>query len=416
MRHQDPVSTAIGLDMKAIRKDFPILSTEMNGHPLVFLDNAASSQKPISVIRRIADYYHNEHANVHRGVYALSAAATDAFEASREAVRGFINARSEREVIFTKGTTESINLVATAFERGVLKQGDEVLISAMEHHSNIVPWQIACENSGATVRHIPVDENGELMLGNLDSLINERTRIVAINHISNTLGTINPVETVIEAAHSKHVPVLLDGAQATPHLRIDVQALDVDFYAFSSHKMYGPTGMGVLYGKEAWLEKLPPYQGGGEMIREVTLERTTYNTLPFKFEAGTPNIAGAVGLHAAVDYMMNLPWDAIHNHEEELLQRGTSALQEIDGLKIIGTAPNKASVISFVVEGIHPHDIGTLLDQQGVAVRTGHHCTEPLMTQFGIPGTVRASFGIYNTIEEVDRFVTALTKSVNMLR
>jgi cysteine desulfurase / selenocysteine lyase len=402
-------------DLDAVRKDFPLLSRDMNGKPLVFLDSAASSQKPSVVIDAISHYYKYEHANVHRGVYAISAAATDAFEASREAAKTFLNAASSREVIFTRGTTESINLVASGFERDILKPGDEVLITAMEHHSNIVPWQIACSQTGATIKAIPVNDKGELILDNLDSLLTERTRIVALVHISNTLGTINPVKEIISKAHQNGIPVLLDGAQATPHMKIDVQALDVDFYACSGHKMYGPTGIGILYGKEKWLDRLPPYQGGGEMIKEVTLEKTEFNDLPFKFEAGTPNIAGVIGLHKAMDYMTALPWDEVYAHEQALLEHATELLGQIDGIKFVGTALNKASVLSYNVNGVHPHDLGTLLDQQGIAVRTGHHCTEPLMTRYGIPGTVRASFSFYNTHEEVERLYRATAKAVRML-
>ncbi len=410
---QETIRRTFNLD--AVRKDFPILSREMNGKPLVFLDSASSSQKPSVVIDAIAHYYQYEHANVHRGVYAISAAATDAFEASREAARNFLNAASTREIIFTKGTTESINLVATGFERAILKPGDEVLITAMEHHSNIVPWQMACEQTGATVKAIPINDRGELILDDLDNLLTERTKIVAIVHISNTLGTINPVEEIIARAHEKGIPVLVDGAQATPHMQIDVQALDVEFYACSGHKMYGPTGVGLLYGKEAWLDKLPPYQGGGEMIREVTLEKTEFNELPFKFEAGTPNMAGVIGMHKAIDYMMALPWDEVHAHEQSLLDDATELLGQIDGMQFVGTAKNKASVLSFNVTGVHPHDLGTLLDQQGIAVRTGHHCTEPLMHCFGIPGTVRASFSFYNTHKEVEKLYDATAKAVRML-
>jgi len=402
-------------NLDAVRKDFPVLSQEMNGKPLVFLDSAASSQKPSVVIDAITHYYQYEHANVHRGVYALSAAATEAFELSREAATQFLNAASTREVIFTKGTTESINLVATGFERSILKPGDEVLITAMEHHSNIVPWQMACEQTGATVKAIPINDRGELNLDNLDELLTERTKIVSIVHISNTLGTINPVEEIIARAHARGIPVMLDGAQATPHMKIDVQALDVEFYATSGHKMYGPTGIGLLYGKEEWLDKLPPYQGGGEMIKEVTLEKTEFNELPFKFEAGTPNIAGVIGMHKAIDYLSALNWDEVHAHEQSLLSKATELLGQIDGMQFVGTAKNKASVLSFNVDGVHPHDLGTLLDQQGIAVRTGHHCTEPLMTCFGIPGTVRASFSFYNTHEEVERLYQAVVQAVKML-
>lgn len=403
-------------DVTSVRKDFPLLSRSMHGQPLAFLDNAASSQKPAAVIEAMDRYYRHEHANVHRGVYQISAEATDAFEQARHAAQRFLNAGSHREIIFTKGATDSINLVASCFERGVLKAGDEVVITHMEHHSNIVPWQIACEQAGAKVRAITVTESGELDLRSFESLLNERTRMVALVHISNTLGTINPVEQIIERAHSMDIPVLLDGAQAAPHQRVDVRALDVDFYACSAHKMYGPTGIGILYGKEAWLDRLPPYQGGGEMIREVRIERTEYNELPFKFEAGTPNIAGVIGLGATIDYLEKMDWSGLHEHEQTLLQHATDQLLRIDGLRIIGTAPERASLVSFVVDGVHPHDIGTLLDQQGIAVRTGHHCTEPLMHHFGLPGTVRASFAMYNTTEEIDRLVTALRKAVTMLR
>ncbi len=399
-----------------IREDFPLLSRTMNDRPLVFLDSAASSQKPEAVIKRMDDYYHYQHANVHRGVYKLSQEATDAFEEARKAVQVFINARSEKEVIFTRGTTESINLVASSFGRKYLKEGDEVLISAMEHHSNIVPWQLICEQTGAQLKVIPVSNEGELLMDEFDQLLSERTRIVAVVHISNTLGTINPVEEIIAKAHARNIPVLIDGAQAVPHQKIDVQAMDADFYVFSAHKMFGPTGMGILYGKEKWLDAMPPYHGGGEMIKTVTFEKTTFNELPFKFEAGTPDIAGAVGLHAAINYMNEIGHEAIQQHEKDLLEYGTRQLSQIDGLRIVGTANNKASVISFLVEGTHPYDLGALLDKQGIAVRTGHHCTQPLMDRYGIPGTVRASFALYNTKEEIDKLVAATKRAVEMLR
>ena len=383
--------------------------------PMIFLDNAASSQKPIQVIQALESYYKNQHANVHRGVYQLSQEATDAFEKAREAVRQFIHADAIQEIIFTRGTTESINLVANGFSR-LMQSGDEVLISAMEHHSNIVPWQLACETSGAMLRVIPINDNGEIIWEKFEELLSEKTRIIAITHISNTLGTINPVKKIIEHAHQYGIPVLIDGAQAVPHMKVNVVDLDADFYAFSAHKMYGPTGMGILYGKQEWLHKLPPYQGGGEMIETVTFEKTTYGGLPHKFEAGTPNIAGAIGLHAAIDYMNNLPQSAVEEHEHALLQYATEQLTAIDGLRIIGQAKEKASLISFVVEGTHPYDIGALLDKMGIAVRTGHHCTQPLMERFGIPGTVRASFAFYNTMEEVDKLVEGLRRAVKMLR
>jgi len=398
-----------------IRADFPILSRKMNNQPLVFLDSAASSQKPTAVIKSMDDYYEYRHANVHRGVYQLSQEATDAFEDARRSVRAFINAASEREIIFTRGATESVNLVASSFGRKYLKEGDEVLISAMEHHSNIVPWQLICEQTGARLKVIPVSEKGELNMAAFDQLLNKKTKIVALVHISNALGTINPVEEVIEKAHAKNIPVLIDGAQAAPHQKIDVRQLDADFYVFSAHKMFGPTGMGVLYGKEKWLEAMPPYHGGGEMIKTVTFEKTTFNELPFKFEAGTPDIAGAVGLKAAIDYINAVGHAAIQEHEADLLAYGTARLKEIPGLRIIGEADNKASVISFLVEGTHPYDIGAILDKLGIAVRTGHHCTQPLMDHFGIPGTVRASFALYNTREEIDKLAVGVERAVKML-
>lgn len=384
--------------------------------PLVFLDTAASSQKPQVVIDAISKYYLEHHANVHRGVYALSAEATDLFEASRNAATRFLNAASSREIIFTKGTTEGINCIATCFERAILQPGDEVLISGMEHHSNIVPWQIACLQTGAKLRVLPITDRGELRMDLLDEYLTERTRIVSVVHVSNSLGTINPVEEIIRRAHARDIPVLLDGAQAAPHMTVDVQALDVDFYVCSSHKMYGPTGIGILYGKEDWLERLPPYQGGGEMIREVTFEKTEYNDLPFKFEAGTPNIADVIGLHAAISFLEALPKEEVLVHEHQLLDAATTTLSAIDGLRIIGTAEQKSSLVSFVIEDMHPHDIGTLLDQQGIAVRTGHHCTEPLMKRFDIPGTTRASFGMYNTLEEIDMLGQGVRRAVKMLR
>jgi cysteine desulfurase/selenocysteine lyase len=403
------------LDLEKIRSDFPLLENSMSGKPIVFLDSAASSQKPNVVINAISDYYKYQHANVHRGVYQLSQEATDAFELGRERVRKFLNAESSDEVIFTKGTTESINLVASCFGRKFLKEGDEVIISAMEHHSNIVPWQMICEEKGATLKVIPLTTEGELQMEAYKSLISSKTKIVALAHVSNALGTINPVKEIIKIAHSQNIPVLIDGAQATLHSKIDVQDLDVDFYAFSAHKAYGPTGMGVLYGKRKWLESIPPYQGGGEMIETVSFTKTTFNKIPFKFEAGTPNIAGAIGLGVALEYISSIGYDFISKHEQMLLNYGTKQLMEIDGLRIIGTAKNKASVISFNVDGIHPYDLGTLLDKMGIAVRTGHHCAQPLMEYFAIPGTVRASFAIYNNREDIDRLIEGVKRAVKML-
>jgi cysteine desulfurase/selenocysteine lyase len=404
------------LDLAKIRADFPILQREMNGKPMVFLDSAASSQKPQFVIDAMDRYYREQHANVHRGVYQLSQEATDAFERARELVRGFINAKSDKEIIFTRGTTEGINLVAASYGEKFLQEGDEVLISYLEHHSNIVPWQLICDRKGAILKVIPINEKGELDMGAYADLLSDKTKIVAVNHVSNALGTINPVRAIIEAAHARNIPVLIDGAQAVPHMQVDVQELDVDFYVFSGHKMLGPTGIGVLYGKSSWLEAMPPYHGGGEMIHTVTFEKTTYAELPHKFEAGTPDIAGAVGLGAAVEYMTAIGHEAISQHEHELLEYATEKLTKIEGLRIYGTADEKASVISFLVEGIHPYDLGTLLDKQGIAVRTGHHCTQPLMDHYGIPGTVRASFAVYNNREDVDRLIAGVERAVKMLK
>jgi len=403
-------------DVEHVRQEFPILQSTMHGKPLVFLDSAASSQKPRAVIDAISHYYEQQHANVHRGVYALSASATDLFEAAREATRAFISAKHDHEIIFTRGTTEAINLVANTFGRKHLKEGDEVIISTMEHHSNIVPWQLACEASGAQLKIIPLQDDGSIQIEDLKNLLTARTKIISLVHISNALGTINPVKEVIALAHQHDIPVMIDGAQSIPHLVINVQDLDADFFAFSGHKMYGPTGIGVLYGKEKWLEDLPPYQGGGEMIKKVTFEKTTYNDLPFKFEAGTPNIAGSIGLKAAIDFLANLPREAMMHYEETLLDYGTKLLTGLPGLRLVGTAPAKASVLSFVVDGLHPYDIGTLLDHQGIAVRTGHHCTEPIMDRFGISGTIRASIGMYNTHEEIDQLVAAVAKAIDMLK
>ncbi|MEL6123982.1 MAG: cysteine desulfurase [Bacteroidota bacterium] len=407
---------ATSLDIEKIRADFPILQQEMRGKQMIFLDSAASSQKPKVVTDALDQYYNEQHANVHRGVYELSQGATDAFELGRERIRQFINAESTEEVIFVRGTTEGINLVASTFGRKFLNEGDEILISAMEHHSNIVPWQMICEERGANLRIIPVNDQGEIILDEFDNLLGPKTKLVSVVHISNALGSINPIEHIITKAHSLDVPVLIDGAQAAPHSKIDVQALDVDFYTFSGHKMYGPTGIGILYGKKEWLNQLPPYQGGGEMISKVTFEKTTYNELPFKFEAGTPDISGAVGIGVAAGYISSIGHDAIQEHEADLLAYATSQLERIEGLRIVGTAEHKASVISFLIEGTHPYDIGTILDKLGIAVRTGHHCTQPLMDRFSIPGTVRASFGIYNTRDEVDRLVSGVQRAAQMLK
>ena len=403
------------IDFEKIRADFPLLKRDMNGKPIVFLDSGASSQKPQYVIDAMNDYYTNQHANVHRGVYQLSQEATDAFEKGRHLAQQFINAPSEKEVLFVRGTTEGINLVASSYGRKFLKEGDEVLISAMEHHSNIVPWQLACELAGAHLKVIPINDAGELLMEEFDQLLNERTKIVAVNHISNSLGTINPVEEIIKKAHAIGVPVLVDGAQAAPHMKIDVQALDADFYTFSGHKVFGPTGIGILYGKEKWLNAMPPYHGGGEMIETCTFEKTTYNELPHKFEAGTPDIAGVIGLGAAIEYVEKIGHEAISKHEHELLTYATAELKKIEGIRLIGTAKNKASVISFLLDGTHPYDVGTILDKLGIAVRTGHHCTQPLMNRFAIPGTIRASFAFYNNKEDIDKLVEGVKRAKQML-
>jgi len=398
-----------------IRNDFPILQQEMRGKPMVFLDNAASSQKPQQVVEALEKYYETTHANVHRGVYELSQKATDAFELAREKTKQFLNAESLEEIIFTKGATESLNLVAACYGRKFLNEGDEVIVSTMEHHSNIVPWQMICEERGATLRVIPITDAGEIIISEYEKLLSEKTKMVSLVHVSNALGIVNPVEEVIKIAHDKGVPVMLDGCQAVPHMKVDVQALDVDFYALSSHKMYGPTGFGILYGKKKWLSEMPPYQGGGEMIKTVSFEKTTFNELPFKYEAGTPDISGAVAFGAAIDYINDIGYDTIAKQEAKLLAYATEQLKEVPGLRIIGTADQKASVISFLVGDIHPYDLGTILDKLGIAVRTGHHCTQPLMDHFGIPGTVRASFAVYNTEEEVDKLVAGVKRAVALL-
>ena len=390
-----------------IRKDFPILSRKVNGKQLVYFDNAATSQTPQQVIDVIVDYYSNYNANIHRGVHTLSQEATDLYEQARQKVQAHFNAKFSHEIILTSGTTHSINLVANGFS-SLLKKGDEVIVSALEHHSNIVPWQMLCERTGAHLKVIPMNQEGELEMDAYDTLLSEKTKLVFVNHISNALGTINPIEYIIKKAHEVGAAVLIDGAQSCPHIKPDVQALDVDFYVVSAHKMCGPTGVGMLYGKEEWLRKLPPYQGGGEMISEVTFEKTTYADLPHKFEAGTPNICGGIAFGAAIDYMNSVGFDAIASYENELLEYATKQLLSIDGLKIYGTSKNKTSVISFNIEGIHPYDIGTILDKLGIAVRTGHHCAQPIMDFYKIPGTVRASFSFYNTKEEIDKLYNAI--------
>jgi cysteine desulfurase/selenocysteine lyase len=406
-----PLPTRLpSLDVQRLRADFPILAQSVHGKPLVYLDNAASAQKPRAVIEAVARFDATDYANIHRGLHELSQRATDAFEASRERVRGFLNAADRKEIIFTRGTTESINLVAQSYARTVLQLGDEVVISAMEHHSNIVPWQMVCRERGAVLRVIPMNDRGELLLDAYEALLGPRTRLVAVVHVSNALGTINPVQPIIELAHRRGIPVLIDGAQAVPHLPIDVQALDCDFYAFSGHKLYGPSGVGVLYGKAHWLESMPPYQGGGEMISAVTFEKTFYKGLPGKFEAGTPNITGVVGLGAAIDYVTRIGLEAIGAYENDLLAYATERVQAIPSLRIVGTAAEKASVISFVLDGIHPHDIGTILDREGIAVRAGHHCAQPVMQRFQIPATTRASLAFYNTAAEIDALVAGIGK------
>jgi cysteine desulfurase/selenocysteine lyase len=400
--------------IKNIRKDFPILSRKVHGKPLVYLDNGATSQTPTQVIDVIVDYYSNYNANIHRGVHTLSQEATDKYEEARHKIQNHFNAKHAHEIIMTSGTTESINLVAHGFA-SLLEKGDEIIVSALEHHSNIVPWQMLCEKTGAVLKVIPMNDSGELVMYEYDKLLSEKTKLVFVNHISNALGTINPIEEIIKKAHQVGAAILIDGAQACPHIKPDVQKLDADFYVASAHKMCGPTGVGMLYGKEAWLNKLPPYQGGGEMISEVTFEKTTYADLPHKFEAGTPNICGGIAFGAAIDYLNALGFDEIATYEHELLEYATKRLLEIEELKIYGDSKNKTSVISFNLEGIHPYDVGTILDKLGIAVRTGHHCAQPIMAYFKIPGTVRASFAFYNTKEEVDILVEGVKKAKMML-
>lgn len=401
----------MALDIKTIRKDFPNLSAKIHGKPLVYLDNAATTLKPQSVIDAVANHYSNRTSNVHRGVHTLSQQATEDFENSRKKVQAFINASNSSEIIFTRGTTESINLVAQSFGRSSISNGDEILISGMEHHSNIVPWQMLCEEKGCILKIIPMDDNGELIFADFEKLLSNKTKLVSVVYISNSLGTINPVKKIIDAAHAKNIPVLLDGAQAVSHYSVDVQALDCDFFAFSGHKLYGPTGVGVLYGKSELLEKMPPYQGGGDMIASVTFEKTIYNGLPYKFEAGTPNVAGVIGLGAAIDYVESIGLESIAAYKQDLLTYATDKLKTIPGIRLIGTAKEKTSILSFVHPDIHAHDMGTLVDDEGVAIRTGHHCTQPVMKHFGVPATSRASLAMYNTKEEIDILVDAINKA-----
>ncbi len=409
-QHNAGILASRKFDVARVRQDFPILATKVHGKPLVYFDNGATSQKPQCVIAAIEHSYRAENSNIHRGVHHLSEQATAAYEAARGKLRGFINARSDKEIIFVRGTTEAINLVAQSYGRAFLKAGDEIIVSAMEHHSNIVPWQMLCEQVGAKLRVIPINHDGEIVMEEFARLLNDKTKLVSVTHVSNALGTVVPVKQIIALAHGRGVPVMLDGAQAVPHLQIDVQDLDCDFYAFSGHKMFGPTGVGVLYGRAELLEKMPPYQGGGDMISLVTFEKTHYNVLPYKFEAGTPNIADGIALGAAVDYLRALDWCAVTAHEDELLRYATEALGQIPALRIIGTAKEKAGVLSFVFDHVHAHDVGTILDQEGVAVRAGHHCAMPVMQRFGVPATARASFAFYNTIEEIDVLARAIAR------
>jgi len=403
-------------DVAALRRDFPILATKVYGKPLVYLDNAASAQKPLAVIEAERDVYERCYANIHRGVHWLSVHATDAYDAAREKARAFVNARAAHEIIFLRGTTEAVNLVAQTYGRRNVGAGDEILITGLEHHSNIVPWQMLCEEKGARLSVVPLDETGDIDLDVLERMLTPRTRLVSVAHLSNALGTILPVKRIAALAHARGIPVFVDGAQAIPRMPVDVQDLDCDFYAFSSHKIYGPTGVGVLYGKTALLEAMPPWQGGGDMIRSVTFEKTTYSALPYKFEAGTPNIAGGIAFGVALDYVTGIGLDRIAAHEHDLLADATEKLSAIEGLRIIGTAREKAGVLSFVLEGAHPHDIGTVLDREGIAIRTGHHCAQPVMERYGLPATARASFGLYNTRGEVDALVAALHKVIGMFR
>lgn len=403
------------MDIIKIRTQFPILNREVNGKPLIYLDNGATTQKPLSVIQRLEDYYTNENANVHRGVHALSQEATTAYENARNIIQHYLGAKKAYEVLFTKGTTDSINLVAYSFAE-LLQPGDEIIISAMEHHSNLVPWQIVCERKNCQLKVIPFNDKGELDMEAFEALLSAKTKLVSITHVSNSLGTINPIKDMTKMAHQVGAKILIDGAQSIQHLSIDVQDIDCDFYAFSGHKVFGPTGIGVLYGKEEILNQMPPYQSGGDMIKEVTLEKTTYNELPYKFEAGTPNIAGAIGLGAAFEFLNGLDMQEVHRYEQELVTYATNELKNIEGITIYGEAANKTSVLSFLVDGVHPYDVGVLIDKMGIAVRTGHHCTQPIMQQFCIPGTVRASIALYNTKEEVNQLVKALHRVVPLLK
>ena len=402
------------LDVARIREDFPILKTMVNGKPLVYLDNAATAQKPQAVLDTLNRYYTEENSNIHRGVHYLSQVATKDYEDARGKVRSFLNAPDDKQIIFVRGATEGINLVAGSYGRQNIGAGDEVIISAMEHHSNIVPWQILCHEKGASLKVIPINDDGELLLDEYEKLLSPRTKLVSVVHISNSLGTINPMEQIIEMAHARGVPVLVDGAQSAPHMPIDVQKLDCDFFVFSGHKVYGPTGIGAVYGKMDLLESMPPYQGGGDMIKSVSFEKTFYNDLPYKFEAGTPNIAGVIGLGAAIDYLTGLGMDITRAHEDGLLEYGTERLSKVSHVRLIGTAANKASILSFVMDGVHPHDIGTILDSEGIAIRAGHHCTQPLMERFGIPATARASLAFYNTEEEIDLLVRGIDKVIEV--
>ena len=407
---KSPRRCLTGFDVEKVREDFPILKVRVHGKPLVYLDNAATTQKPRVVLDTINRYYMAENSNIHRGIHSLSLQATRAYEDARDKIKHFLNASHTREIIFVRGTTEGINLVAQSYGRTFIKAGDEIIISAMEHHSNIVPWQLLCEQVGAKLRVIPINDDGELLIEEYEKLLNGRTRLVSVAHLSNALGTINPVKQIIEMAHHRGVPVLVDGAQAAPHLKVDVQDLDCDFYAFSGHKLFGPTGVGVLYGKADWLEAMPPYHGGGDMISSVTFEKTLYNVLPYKFEAGTPNIAGTVGLGAAIDYLHGIGLETVATYEHELLSYATEAIFQIPGVRLIGTAKEKACVLSFVLDDVHAHDVGTILDEEGIAIRTGHHCAMPVMQRFGVPATARASLAFYNTKEEINALVAGIRK------